>query len=151
MIQFLRNLPAGVSPSSMKKYGTKTLEPSTFTFYQALRDMEGDQRGVNFKTILPYIEEKGIVVFQPFPIERVRFFPDFCLFVSTSMKAKYLEYGRFIGIDFTYNLIRQKPYVSEEEDEAERKKRPKQWITGIISGLDSARRLLIYGIAFCHS
>lgn len=68
------------------------------------------------------------------------------------MKKKYLEYGRFIGIDFTYNLIKERPYIVDEmEEEPKKKKKPTKWITGVISGLDSARRLLIYGIAFCYS
>ena len=74
--------------------------------------MEGDRRGIPFKTLLPYLEESGHVVFDPYPIEKVMFFPHFCLFVSPSMKSKYLEYGRFMAIDFTYNLIKERPYVS---------------------------------------
>lgn len=31
------------------------------------------------------------------------------------------------------------------------KKKIKQWITAPICGLDSARRLLVYGLAFCYS
>lgn len=85
-------------------------------------------------------------------MEKVIFFPDFCLFVSPGMKKRYLEFGRFIAIDFTYNLIRERPYINEEMAEGMgRKTKPKHWITGIISGLDSARRLLVYGIAFCYS
>ena len=85
-------------------------------------------------------------------MEKVIFFPDFCLFVSPGMKKRYLEFGRFIAIDFTYNLIRERPYINEEMAEGMgRKTKPKHWVTGIISGLDSARRLLVYGIAFCYS
>ena len=39
----------------------------------------------------------------------------------------------------------------EEEIQNQRRKRPTKWITGIISGLDGARRILIYGLAFCYS
>ena len=92
------------------------------------------------------------MVFEPFPIERVKFFPQVCLYISNTMKKKYLEFGRFVAIDFTYNLIRERPYVGEQMEEGTRpKKKPTKWITGIISGLDSARRILIYAIAFCYS
>ena len=74
--------------------------------------MEGDCRGVAFRTLLPYLEEKGYTVYEPFHVEKVKFFPHFCLFISPGMKKKYLDFGRFISVDFTYNLIREKPYVS---------------------------------------
>ena len=68
--------------------------------------MDGNVRGMDFKTLLPSLEEKGFVIYEPYPIEKVKFFPYFTLFISYSMKQMYLKYGRFIGIDFTYNLIR---------------------------------------------
>ena len=69
------------------------------------------------------------------------------------MKKKFLQYGRFMAIDFTYNLIKEHPYVEESmTDEKNPKKRKiTKWITGLISGLDSARRICVYGMAFCYS
>ena len=51
-----------------------------------------------------------MAVFEPYPVEKVVFFPNVCLYVSPSMKNMYLKFGIFISIDFTYNLILETPY-----------------------------------------
>lgn len=56
VVNFLRNLPTEVDPSSMKNYVMVNLEVSRFTFYNALKEMEGTNRGIDFKTLLPYLE-----------------------------------------------------------------------------------------------
>lgn len=150
IVHYLQNLPPEIEPISMRKLVLKEFNVSKFTFYRAINKLEGEIKGLDFKTILPFLEETGFVVFDPFPIEKVKFFPDVCLYVSNSMRKKYLQFGRFIAIDFTYNLIRERPYVREEMEE-EKKRKSTKWITGIISGLDSARRICVYAIAFCHS
>ena len=117
MLAYLKALPPDVDPLSVRKLAIQEVQTSSFTFYQALKELEGTHNGLPFKSILPILEQKGSVIFEPFPIERVKFFPDLIIFISPEMKNLYRAYGKFVSIDFTYNLIKETPFEEEDLDE----------------------------------
>ena len=65
-------------------------------------------------------------------------YPDLLLIVTPGMKEMYLKYGRCVGFDFTFNMVREIPLKTKGKKE--------QYLIGVIAGLNSFRRITIYGL-----
>ena len=69
-------------------------------------------------------------------------YPDTVMFITPQMKQMYLEYGRCIGFDFTFSLIKDRPIPIEG--------RKPEYMIGMIAGLNSNRRLTIYAFVISN-
>lgn len=57
------------------------------------------------------------------------------------MKKTYLKYARCVGFDFTYSLIKEAPLTKYGK---------REYMIGIIAGLNSYRRIGIYALVVAN-
>lgn len=88
--------------------------------------------------ITSFKKKKYFTYHEPEKLSHNQGYPNILLVVTPSMKEMYLRYGRCIGFDFTFNMVREVPTLGEGNKE--------QYLIGVIAGLNSFRRITIYGI-----
>lgn len=65
------------------------------------------------------------------------------------MKSAFFKFGYFMFVDFTFNIVREKPYYDIDAEKDRSGKRQRQFSLGMLTGLSNQLKILTYGLCFC--
>ena len=98
----------------------------------------------NFQELMKFTQkENSYVYYEPENFESENLsFPDTLMVITPQMKEFYYRFGRTIGFDFTFSLIKERPIPIEG--------RKPEYMIGVIAGLNGNRRLTIYAFVISN-
>ena len=73
------------------------------------------------------------------PDELNPYLPNILLIVTPEMKREYRKFGKLVGFDLTFSLVR------------ERTKKNQEYMVGVMAGTNGSKKIIIFGLVFMNT